>query len=292
MTKPAAEVTFGAVDENLFRFEAVVVRFLLALPEWSQARLAAESGIDQSQISLFQRGKRTPSPEDLEQLAQAAGWPLTFVEKLATTVVRVRGLRSSIPPPLGFEAVSADVMYRVALEVEAGMAEIGRLIWADAQRRKRAPRGNPAASDHEPADDLWSRLADLDAKDRRMLVEFSPVFHLWSLAVRLADESERAAAQGANDPGRRLEAVELAQLSLDIAERCQVPPSFLACLKAYALGHLAHARRFAGEAKAAETFWQEAWTLWRDDDPHTAELLPKARLINLESALLPGDWAH
>lgn len=292
MTKPSAEVPVGAVDENLFRLEAVVVRLLLALPEWSQARLAAESGIDQSLISQYQRGKRIPIPETLNQLAQATGWSLPFVEQLATAVVRVRELRNAPSPPLDFGATSADALYRTALRVEAGMVEIGRLIWADAERRKHAPRGEPAASDREIAEDLWSRLADLDADDRRMLVDFSPAFHLWSLAVRLADESERAAAQGAKDPDRRTEAEELARLALYVAEKCEVPPSFSACLRAYALGHLAHARRAAGEAKAAETFWQEAWALWRDDDPLTAKLLPKSRLINLEAALLPGDWAH
>lgn len=292
MTKPRAEVSFGAVDEDLFRFEAVVVRLLLALTEWSQARLAVESGIDQSLISRFQRGNRTPSPEVLNRLARAAGWPLPFVEQLATAVIRVRDLRNVPPSPLDFGATSADALYRTALRVEAGMVEIGRLIWADAERRKRAPRGEPAASDRETAEELWSRLADLDANDRRMLIGFSPVFHLWSLTVRLADESERAATQGAKDPDRRTEAVELARLALDVAEKSDVPSSFSACLRAYALGHLAHARRSAGEAKAAETFWREAWALWRDDDPLTVELLPKSRLINLEAALLPGDWAH
>ncbi len=154
------------------------------------------------------------------------------------------------------------------------------------------PKGELAASDREIADDLWSRLADLDADDRRMLVGFSPVFHRWSLAVRLADESERGGGPRCEGSDRRTEAVELARLALDVAEKSEVPPLFSACLRAYALGHLAHARRFAGEARAAETFWQEAWALWRNDDPLTAELLPKSRLIDLKSELLPGDWAH
>lgn len=291
MTKPAAEVTIGSVDENLFRLEAVVVRLLLALPEWSQARLAAESGIDQSLISQYQRGKRIPTPEGLNRLAKATKWSLPFVEQLATAVIRVRELRNA-PTPQDLKAASADALYRAALQVEAGMVEIGRLIWADAERRKRAPSGNPVLSDREIAEDLWSRLADLDPDDRRMLVDFSPVFHLWSLALRLAEESARAAVQSAKDPERRSEAEELARLALHVAEKCDVPPSFSACLRAYALGHLAHARRSVGEAQAAESYWQEAWTLWREDDPLAAELLPKARLIELEGSPRPGDWTH
>src|SRR6185295_749267 len=162
MTKAAAEATFGAVDENLFHREAVVVRLLLALPEWSQARLAAASGIDQSLISRFQLGHRTPTSEALNRLARSVGWSLPFVEQLATAVVRVRELRNTVPPPLDFVEPSAEAMNRVALRVEAGMVEIGRLIWADAERRKQAPKGAPAASDREVAEDLWSRLADLD----------------------------------------------------------------------------------------------------------------------------------
>lgn len=116
-----------------------------------------------------------------------------------------------------------------------------------------------------------------------MLVDFSPAFLLWSFAVRLAEESERAVAGGANDPERRSdEANDLARLALHVAEKCEVPSSFSACLRAFALGHLAHAQHAAGEPEAALTLWHEVWTLWRDDDPHAAELLPKGRLVEQE----------
>lgn len=63
-------------EEELFRHEAIVVRLLLALPCLSQDRLAELSGIGQDLISYYQRGKLIPSPETLQRLAAAAGWPL------------------------------------------------------------------------------------------------------------------------------------------------------------------------------------------------------------------------
>src|SRR5262245_48973165 len=77
-------------DEEFFRQEAIVVRLLLGLSGLSQDGLAELSGVVQNSISLYQRGKLVPSPETLEQLARAAGWPLPGVEQMAATAIRLR----------------------------------------------------------------------------------------------------------------------------------------------------------------------------------------------------------
>src|SRR5262245_35197910 len=84
-------------SENLFRPGALFVRLLLALEDWSQARLAAAAGCDQWLISHLARGKRDPEPGMLERLASAAGWPAPFVERLARAAIRARWL--PVEPP-------------------------------------------------------------------------------------------------------------------------------------------------------------------------------------------------
>ncbi len=195
-----------ALDEDRFRPEALIVRLLLALPGLSQARLAADSGIQQNLISLFQRGKLIPSPEVLEQLSRASGWSLSFVEPLAASAIRVRQFPRS---PIGSFPLESPAG-RAALQVEAALAEIGYLLSSEAQDEERRRIDASAAADDEVAEDLWHRMADLDARQRRVLVDFSSAFHRPSLALRLAEEGKRLESEQPD------EAAQLARLAVHV----------------------------------------------------------------------------
>ncbi|HEV7672596.1 MAG TPA: helix-turn-helix transcriptional regulator [Thermoanaerobaculia bacterium] len=199
-------------DERCFRPEAIVVRLLLALGGLTQARLAEASGVDQSLISLFQRGKLVPSPETLEQLAQAAGWPLPLVERMATAAIRFRDNPATLEP-VPLESPAADIGRRVAALAEAALLDFRLLL--PGHRSTRAPR-KPSANDAIAAD-LWARLEPLDPRQRRVLVDFSPAFRQPSLVLRLAKESERLAAE------RPADAAELGQLAKYVASLCAMP---------------------------------------------------------------------
>src|SRR5262245_2154267 len=155
-------------EEDLFRPAAVAVRLVLARNAWSQARLAAAAGIHQSQLSNFQLGRRTPSRETLEKLAAAVGWPLPFVERLASAVIRHReqqlGRGSTGPVPL--PEVAAEIGRRAALATEEALAEIERLLEVETGPGVR----EPSAADRAAADDLWRRLEDLDDEERRGMI--------------------------------------------------------------------------------------------------------------------------
>ncbi len=196
--------------EDRFRPEAIAVRLLLSLPGWSQARLAAASGVDQSLISLFQRGKLIASPEQLGQFARAVGWPLSFIEPMAAASVPVREHPRTAIGSFPLDSPALAVARKTAVSVEAALVEIGFLVNSEAPDAElRRIDASPAADD-EVAEDLWTRMADLDARQRRVLVDFSSAFHRPSLALRLAEEGKRLEAE------RPEEAAQLARLALHV----------------------------------------------------------------------------
>ena len=195
--------------ERRFRPEAIVVRLLLALGDLTQARLAETSGVDQSLISLFQRGKLVPSTETLERLAQAAGWPLPLVEQMATAALRFHDQPRPIEaPPL--DSPAAKIGRQVEILAEATLLDLRLLL--PAHRTAPAPR-TPSAED-AIAHDLWTRLEPLDPRQRRVLVDFSTAFRQRSLVLRLEKESERLAGENPDA------AAELGQLALYVASLC------------------------------------------------------------------------
>lgn len=199
-----------APAERRFRSDAIVVRLLLALGDLTQARLAEASGVDQSLISLFQRGKLVPSPETLERLAQAAGWPLPLVEQMATAAIRFRdNPRTLESVPL--ESPAADIGRRVAILAEGALLDLRLLLPAD----RTVHSSQEPSSEDAIAEDLWARLAGLDARQRRVLVDFSPAFRQPSLVLRLEKERARLAGE------RPAEAAELGRLAQYVSSLCE-----------------------------------------------------------------------
>jgi transcriptional regulator with XRE-family HTH domain len=203
---PGLETT----DEEFFRQEAIVVRLLLGLSGLSQERLAERSGVGQNSISLYQRGKLVPSPDALDQLADAAGWPLPGVEQMAITAIRLREHPRAFAS-LRLESPAVEVGRKVAVLVDTALLEIGLLL---GRERPGRPRIDPPSADDAIAEDLWARLADLDDQERRFLIDFSSAFHEPSLALRLAQEAERLASE------RPAEAAELTRLAQYVASLC------------------------------------------------------------------------
>ncbi len=203
---PAVET----LEEDLFRHQAIVVRLLLSLPGLSQDRLAELSGIGQNLISLYQRGKLIPSPETLEQLAKAADWSLSLVEHMAAAAIRYRNLPGTYGP-LRLESPAAQLGRKIAILAEASFLEIELLM---REKRSEPPQTSPPSANDAIAEDLWGRIADLDDRQRRLLIDFSTAFHRPSLALRLAQEADRLAVE------RPKEAAQLTQLAEYVAKLC------------------------------------------------------------------------
>jgi transcriptional regulator with XRE-family HTH domain len=82
---------------------AATVTLLRALRKWTQAELAAASGIAKSQISRYEQGKEAPSPRTRERLAAAVGLPpfllpqVTFIRRLREAMDAQRPAGSTAP---------------------------------------------------------------------------------------------------------------------------------------------------------------------------------------------------
>jgi transcriptional regulator with XRE-family HTH domain len=67
---------------------AWTVRCLRGLPRWSQAEMAAWSGVPESSISRYENGKKTPSPKTRAKLCAAVGLSCAIVDELLRPALR------------------------------------------------------------------------------------------------------------------------------------------------------------------------------------------------------------
>jgi transcriptional regulator with XRE-family HTH domain len=83
----------------------VAVVFLRSLRGWSQTEMARAAGMDKSRISLYEQGRKVPSPRSLGKLVAAAGLPLPVFESVVSFIRRVR---AAAAPPSGSLLAGAD----------------------------------------------------------------------------------------------------------------------------------------------------------------------------------------
>lgn len=161
---------------------------------------------------------------------------------------------------------------RAALAAGWTFTEELRIDMARRERRK-----NTEAARREAAR-LWEHLKAVPHKKRRALVEIHPELRSWALAVRVSEESVRAAAHRAN------EALELADLALRISIRMNGNSAWRSRLQGWAWAHVANARRVANDFDGADAAFVKTWDLWRAGDD-VSYLLPEWRLLDLEASL-------
>lgn len=122
------------LPEDYERLGATTVRLMMALPNWSNKKLAEETGYDPKMIALWVRAQRDPKPEQLEAIAKAiGGFSREWYEDMARTAIRFRALRRRHGQPLGFHGVADEASRRVAALVAASFPEIEALIEDEAE---------------------------------------------------------------------------------------------------------------------------------------------------------------
>jgi tetratricopeptide (TPR) repeat protein len=253
--------------------EALTLLHLREKHRWSQKKLAAARGLsDYRRISRFETGENQLSRQELYVLAGLLGDSREAVDALLFTDSLIT---ASPPEPASPVALTPAELRRIDRAVIADgwtrAADLRAKLIADKKRRK-------AAAAHREAGELWARLKTLSRPARREVVADAPEFQSWALAVRLCEESRRAAA---NDPQ---EALHLADLALWIAGRVE-GEEFRSRLRGYVWAHRANALRVGGHLdKAAEAFVR-AWELWKAGASVDAGLLPEWRMLSLEATL-------
>jgi tetratricopeptide (TPR) repeat protein len=254
------------------RLAFVLLRYFMY---WDQADLSREAGISQSQISLYDQGRRTVPDAVLERTARAAGFPVFLLPFLLRAI---RGFRLLAAGRWQIGRVFAGELATGLLGLGQSMAEI---VAAPGRLRETVPRS--PEEERAAARVLWERLRCRSHDYRIALVEDEEEYRTWALCERAAAASIEAAG---DDPQ---EAVRLAQLAVCIAELCPGTEAWRWRLEGYAGILLANARRASGnlpEAREARVRGKKLWKAGASADPG---LLNEALVLGLEANLLRAD---
>jgi tetratricopeptide (TPR) repeat protein len=256
--------------------EALALIYLREARHWTQTRLATAKGHSSHHlISRYENGKESLSRAELHDMAALLGFPRDAVEALLLTYSLV------IPPnpdesgslveltPEELRRIDRTVLadgWTRAAELRAGLIEDKKRKKAEAARRQ--------------AGELWARLKPLPRAVRREVMEDAPDFQTWALAVRLCEQSERAAA---HDPE---EALALADLALSCATRVTAGGDLgRSRLTGYAWAHKGNALRVAGHLPKANAAFERARQFWKVGANSEADLIPEWRIPYLEASL-------
>jgi transcriptional regulator with XRE-family HTH domain len=252
---------------------SVVLTFLRAERGWTQKELADAVGISDKVLSFYERGRtHLPRPR-LDSMAAAMGLRPDAVDAAIFALQQIRPAHENPGMPGRLSEAELQSIERAAAVVGQAAAEATRTELEGQVRQVRIRQA------HEEAAALWNYLKDLPAWERRVLVEGAREYRSWALAVRLCEESVKAAG---NDAGR---ALDLANLALRIAELAPGEKGWNRRLQGLAWAFLGNARRVAGDLPGAEVAFDKFYRL-RDATLSTEfEPVEEWRILDLEASL-------
>jgi transcriptional regulator with XRE-family HTH domain len=258
---------------------SVALTFLRAERGWTQKELADAVGISDKVLSFYERGRAHLRRPLLETMVAAMG---LGTEAIDVALFAIQQIRPGEKASAGFTEAERQGIERATAFVGQALAEATR---SELSRRQRLFRMQQA---HDQAAALWEYLKKQAPYDRRVLVEVGKDYRSWALAVRLCDESEKAAA---DDAGR---AVELASLAVRAAERAPGEEGWRRRLQGYAWAFLGNSRRVAGDLSAAHQAFDRFLQYWGPPEPTNPGLLPEWRVLDLEASLRreQRQWNH
>lgn len=252
---------------------SIVLGFLRSGQGVSKTELGRLSGVPPKLIHEYERGRKALNRKRLEKLISFLGLPPEAVDE---TLARLEANRAAARPPNG----GADRLSESHRRIEAAAVRGGRMA-ADFVRSflTLLTLEGEALTARQEADFLWSKLKRRKPAERRVLVEDSKRFRTWALCEKVAAESIEAAG---NDPR---EALDLAELSLRIAERVPGEQAWRWRLQGYAGVHVANARRVCGDLRGADYEIARAKKLWEAGAPGDPGLLNEVWLPWIEATL-------
>jgi len=250
------------------------LRFERLVRGLTQRQLGESAGVSQSQISLCEEGRRTPTRRTRERLATGLGLSLARLERrppIPPSVV------PGHPPPSGSPEEAATLTAEIARAVaEAVAVALGDLLLEVLPPEEPS---EPAASELVKAPDRWARLIAHEPEDRQLLVEGTEEYRSWALCVHGCEESARAAAD------KPALALEWAKLALFIAERALGGERWRQRLAGFAWAFVGNARRVGNDLKGAERSFAQSRALWEAGAAADPGVLDASRLLDLEASL-------
>ncbi len=264
------------MDEKKDKPSAVMVRVARALAGLDQGELAERAAMHASQISDYERGEVTPERPQLERIAAAARRRLGFLESVVQADRELDG-RSGEPfepnrlPELETGlGLGPEAGRRAAAAMAPALCGLGGATAVPAV---------PSAEERPLGLALWLRLEPHSADGRRLLAETLPSFGSWPLVEILCEASADEASATAG------EALDLARLAVQVAERVPGNEGWRERVCGYAGLFLANAIRVANQPQSAEITMRRArgrFDFGAADDPG---LLSEVRALDLEASL-------
>jgi transcriptional regulator with XRE-family HTH domain len=254
----------------------VLVTLLRRLRGWSQAEMAARSGVNKSSLSEFEKGKAVPARATLERLATAAGVPMWVVDGALSPVLafaRQIMVGAAGPSPDWIPALD-DASRGEALSAAERIA-LAQFLGAAAET------GDEAAAAGEPegsaAADPWALLPGAARGIPVLAAELGAAFE--RLIECACAESVRAAAHDAR------QALALARLARQVAELAPGEEAWRSGLQSKAWAFEANALRTAAELRSADAALAASWKLRQLAGSAAEATFPEWRLLDLEASL-------
>lgn len=218
-----------------------------------QAGFAAAAHIARSQLGCYERGERSVPWRVLERAADAAGCPRVLLTPLVQSIRAFRLLlkgwsrgRSLVLAPwlTGFLEVVEEVLDLLT-----------------APKTSPLPVASSRAAERDVAKEVWLLLERRSTRQRRLLLEEVEVYRTPALIERLCAESVKVAAR------RPLDALELAELAVRVAELLPEQEGIRPRALGYAWFHVSNARRASSDLDGSEEGVRRATRLWESGTP-------------------------
>jgi transcriptional regulator with XRE-family HTH domain len=181
----------------------LVVVFLRFHAGMTQAEFGKAARVDQSEISKYEKGTKTPPEEILRRMARAADvdWPVVVhLRRAYGVILAAAGRRATAPEG---QALSSALL-------EPALLALTPYLLADREEERR----RSLEEERREADEIWAALERYPVPRRRKLIEQAPrASRSRALAARIRAASLEAARQDVQ------EALELTDLALFIAGR-------------------------------------------------------------------------
>lgn len=257
---------------------SLAIRFLRALRGWTQKRLAQESGLDRSRISLLESGTHTPDRELLQRLAAAVGFPFYLLELCLPMLRSFRQVLVLPPASPEDEEETAGLVKIVGEEMTAVAHAFTLRMALDLSLPPEEEPWSYKPGDREGVEELYRNLEPGPHEERLFAIRQGTDFRSWALAERFCAESETSVD---SDPAR---ALELAETAVEIARSLSGPEGWRAHVEGYCLVFLGNAQKAAGRLDDAEQTQATARKLWSEWAPDP-ELLQEGRLRDLQTRI-------
>jgi transcriptional regulator with XRE-family HTH domain len=254
----------------------VLVTLLRRLRGWSQAEMAARSGVNKSSLSEFEKGKAVPARATLEKLATAAGVPMWVVDGALAPVLALA--RQAL---VGAAGLSPERMAALDDASRGELSAAERIALAQFLGAAVETGDEPAAAAGEQDDfaaaDRWTFLPHAACGIPALPAELGAAFE--RLVECACAESRRTAAHDAR------QALALARLARQVAELAPGAAAWRSGLQSKAWAFEANALRAAAELRAADAALAASWKLRQLAGSAAEAIFPEWRLLDLEASL-------